>query len=192
MDERLLPLAQVQTLFRLEGKLTGVGVQTDPERAADAEALRERYHAEAELQVVSLSSRGGSAASDGRHEGRRRSLGCGPRALAGAVLVNTSLLRVIADHSRFTALHAIGLPRTSPWPRQRWRVCSRRRRNLDRTANRRRRGAERLAARGLPALHSRRDAGRDSPRGRWNGAPRRPRAVPDHEPRSCVPTQEPG
>ena len=110
----LLPLAQVQTLFRLEGKLTGVGVQTDPERAADAEALRERYHAEAELQVVSLSQVEAAL--------RRAMVGMKDvvallalvlALLAGAVLVNTSLLRVIADHSRFTALHAIGLSRTS-------------------------------------------------------------------------------
>ena len=33
--------------------------------------------------------------------------------LAAAILVNTSLLRLIAEHSRFAALHAIGFPRTS-------------------------------------------------------------------------------
>lgn len=110
----LLPLAQVQSLFRLEGKLTGVGVQTRPEREADAEALRERYHAEPELQVVSLSQVETAL--------RRAMVGMKDvvallavvlALLAAAILVNTSLLRLIAEHSRFAALHAIGFPRTS-------------------------------------------------------------------------------
>jgi ABC-type antimicrobial peptide transport system permease subunit len=33
--------------------------------------------------------------------------------LAAAILVNTSLLRVMAEHKRYVALHAIGLSRTS-------------------------------------------------------------------------------
>ncbi len=110
----LLPLAHVQSLFQLQGKLTGVGVQTHPEREADAQALRERYHAEPELQVVSLSQVETAL--------RRAMVGMKDvvallatilALLAAAILVNTSLLRVIAEHQRFAALHAIGLSRVS-------------------------------------------------------------------------------
>lgn len=110
----LLPLAQVQTLFNLPGKLTGVGVQTDPEREGASDALRERYHAEPELQVVSLSQVETAL--------RRAMVAMGDvvtllsvilALLAAAILVNTSLLRIMAEHSRFAALHAIGLSRRS-------------------------------------------------------------------------------
>ena len=110
----LLPLTQVQTLFNLPGKLTGVGVQTDPERDGASDELRERYQAEPELQVVSLSQ---------VETGLRRAmvamgdvvtlLAVILALLAAAILVNTSLLRVMAEHSRFAALHAIGLSRGS-------------------------------------------------------------------------------
>jgi len=110
----LLPLAQVQSLFGLSGKLTGVGVQTDPERSQEVASLRERYHAEAELQVVSLSQvetalrRAMVAMAD-----VVTILAVVLALLATAILVNTTLLRVIAEHKRFVALHAIGVPRTS-------------------------------------------------------------------------------
>jgi ABC-type lipoprotein release transport system permease subunit len=110
----LLPLAQVQSLFNLPGKLTGVGVQTDPERDGASDSLRERYNAEPELQVVSLSQVETAL--------RRAMVAMGDvvtllavvlALLAAAILVNTSLLRIMAEHSRFAALHAIGLSRRS-------------------------------------------------------------------------------
>jgi putative ABC transport system permease protein len=110
----LLPLAQIQSLFGLTGKLTGVGVQTDPKRPDAAAALREAYHAEAELQVVSLSQVEAAL--------RRAMVAMGDvvailaavlALLAAAILVNTSLLRLMSEHKRYVALHAIGLSRTS-------------------------------------------------------------------------------
>ena len=108
----LLPLAQVQTLFQLPNMLTGVGVKTDPARPELVDSLRERYHAEPELQVVSLSQ---------VEQALRKAMNAmedvvGVLAwilalMAATILLNTTLLRTLGEHKRLFVLHAIGFRR---------------------------------------------------------------------------------
>ncbi len=108
----LLPLGQVQALFDLPSKLTGVGVRTDPERPERLDELRERYNAEAELQVVSLSQveqalRKASVALRDVIEILAVILAL----MAAAILLNTTLLRTLSETRRMFVLHAIGFRR---------------------------------------------------------------------------------
>lgn len=109
----LLPLSQVQRLFDLPAKLTGVGVRVDPSRPERVEELRERYHAEAELQVVSLSQveqalKKASIALRDVIEVLALILA----AMAAAILLNTTLLRTLGETRRMFVLHAIGFRRS--------------------------------------------------------------------------------
>ncbi len=108
----LLPLQVAQATFDLPDKLTGVGVRVDRSEPEQLEVITDRYHAEAELQVVSLSQ-------------VEKALRKATRALrdvvvvlawilaimAAAVLLNTTLLRTLGEYKRFFVLHAIGFRR---------------------------------------------------------------------------------
>ena len=108
----LLPLKQVQTLFGLPAKLTGVGIQVESTDPAALERIRERYQQEPELQVVSLSQ---------VEQALRQAmvtlrdvvevLAATLALMAGALLLNTTLLRTLAEQKRLFVLHAIGFRR---------------------------------------------------------------------------------
>jgi ABC-type lipoprotein release transport system permease subunit len=99
----------MQDLFGLGGKLTGVGVQLRSEHKTEVNNLREQYHNEPALQVVSLS----------RIEEALRSAMSNMKAvvtilawilaaMAVALLFNTALLRTLAEHKKMFILDAIG------------------------------------------------------------------------------------
>ena len=107
----ILPVAALQSRYDLRGRLTGVGVKmrgSAPEKTA---ALRERYDLEPELQVISLSK-----IEEALHKAMDNMrdvvelLAWILALMAAAILLNTTLLRTLAEHRRLYVLHAIGLP----------------------------------------------------------------------------------
>lgn len=108
----LLPLARVQELFALPGKLTGVGVKVDASVPGALDSLRDRYNLEPDLQVVTLSQV--EQALRKATEALRavvEVLAWVLALMAAAILLNTSLLRTLGEHQQFAVLHAIGLSR---------------------------------------------------------------------------------
>ena len=106
-----MPLEQLQSAYDLPGRLTGVGVRVRSKRPGAQARILERYNAEAELQVISLS----------RIESTLREAMSGLQdvvailalalaLLAGLVLLNTTLLRTLAEHRRLYTLQLIGVP----------------------------------------------------------------------------------
>jgi len=109
----LMPVEAIQSTFDLGGKLTGVGVRAKNANAQAIEDLRAQYHNEPELQVISLS----------RIEESLRSAMSNMRAvvtilawilaaMAIAILLNTALLRTLAEHKKMFILNAIGFKKT--------------------------------------------------------------------------------
>ena len=106
----LLRLSDLQARYGLDGKLTGTGVKVAAAHVGELDAIREAWNAEPELQVVSLS---------GVVEALRismanmrdvvRLLAWVLALMAGAVLLNTTLLRTLAEHRKMFTLHAIGI-----------------------------------------------------------------------------------
>ncbi|MDP6942669.1 MAG: ABC transporter permease, partial [Myxococcota bacterium] len=105
----LLPIQTVQRDHDLPGKLTGVGVQLSEAGRLDAQAVRDRYEADAALQVIPLSSVVETLrAAMANLRGVVRLLSGFLVGLAGVVLVNTALVRALAEHQGRVMLHAIG------------------------------------------------------------------------------------
>ncbi len=106
----LMALEQVQELFNLSGKITGVGVRVRPEyRGASLEELRSRYDNLAELQVIKLSTvvealRGAME----KMRGVVSILAWMLSIMASVLLINITMLRTLSEHKRLYLLHAIG------------------------------------------------------------------------------------
>ncbi len=105
----LLDLVRLQEAFGLGDKLTGVGVQLSDAGRMDAQAVRDRYEADAALQVIPLSRVVETLrAAMANLRGVVRLLSGFLVGLAGVVLVNTALVRALAEHPGRVMLHAIG------------------------------------------------------------------------------------
>lgn len=106
----LLPVENLQNLYDMPGQLTGVGVRVDPSIPDAVTEIQTRYHAEPELQVVSLKK---IEQALNKAMANMRDvvdiLAWVLAIMAGAILLNTTLLRTLAEHKRFYVLHAIGL-----------------------------------------------------------------------------------
>ena len=108
----LMPLEQVQEIFGLEDRITGVGIQVDHQQEGALEDLRERYNNDADLQVISL-----SAVMEALRlaMANLRSvvvlLSWVLAALAALVLLNATLLKSLGAHRRLVLLHSVGFSR---------------------------------------------------------------------------------
>ncbi len=105
----LVDLERLQEAFGLGDKLTGVGVQLSEAGRLDAQAVRDRYEADAALQVIPLSSVVETLrAAMANLRGVVRLLSGFLVGLAGVVLVNTALVRALSEHRGRVMLHAFG------------------------------------------------------------------------------------
>lgn len=112
----LLRLDVAQSIFGLEGQLTGVGVQVDPSVPGLADVLYQKYNEEPGLQVVSLSAV--TQRLKTAMQGLRDVVGFLASILgvmAAVILVNTALLRSLGEARRLYTLVAIGLRRRFIW-----------------------------------------------------------------------------
>ena len=106
----LMELGALQGLFGLEGRLTGAGIQLKPESRVALDVVRDRYETDPALQVISLDSVVETLRLAMANLHSVVGLLSGFMAvLAGAVLLNTSMLRSLAEHRRMVTLHSIGI-----------------------------------------------------------------------------------
>ena len=107
----LIRLDALQQQFGLENKLTGVGVQIDPTQRDGIQRLQEAYDSEAELQVIRLSTivQALKQAMD-KMRGVVQILVAVLVLVAAAFLLNSGLLRSVAEHRQYVILRAVGLP----------------------------------------------------------------------------------
>jgi ABC-type antimicrobial peptide transport system permease subunit len=106
-----MDLGQLQEAFGLQGRLTGVGLQLHPGQREELSALQDRYNAEAELQAVSLSGVMQALRLAMTNLNGLVRLLTALLALMGAGLVlNTTLLKTLAERKRMFVLGAIGFP----------------------------------------------------------------------------------
>jgi putative ABC transport system permease protein len=107
----LLRLPDVQAAYGLGGRLTGVGLRLRKDARARVAEVRDRWDQEPELQAVALSRVVETlrVALDRLREVVRL-LALLLAVMAGAVLLNTALLRTLGEHRRMAVLRAIGLP----------------------------------------------------------------------------------
>lgn len=107
----LLPLIRVQEDFDLEGKLTGVGVrirESNPEKVA---LIREQYNLEPKLQVVSLSKIESTLRKAlANMKDVIQVLSWILALMAGAVLLNTTLIRTLGEQRKLATLQLCGVP----------------------------------------------------------------------------------
>ena len=107
----LLPVHVVQERYGLAGKLTGVGVQLADIDDAEFSALRDRYNKRAELQVVTLSKVESTLRKATENLGEVvRLLALFLGVLMATVLLNTALLRTIAERPKLASLRITGFP----------------------------------------------------------------------------------
>ena len=107
----LVPLSYLQQEYQLAGKLTGVGVRLTSAGRLDRENFVEQYNRESALQVVTLSKVEATlrkATANVGHVVRILSVFLG--LLAGVVLLNTAILRTMAERRKLGALRITGMP----------------------------------------------------------------------------------
>jgi hypothetical protein len=106
----MMALPALQTLFGLEDRLTGVGVQLKRGSEQTAQRVQDRYEQNPALQVVQLSAvlERLRLATD-RMAAMVVLMSSVVALLALCLLFNTALLRASAEHRQVVVLHAIGL-----------------------------------------------------------------------------------
>ena len=105
----LMELGQLQGLFGLQSRLTGVGVRVRADARDRLDDLQERYNSEPELQAVSLSGvMKALRIAMSNLEALVRLLAALVALMALGLLVNTALLRNLAERRRMAVLRAIG------------------------------------------------------------------------------------
>ena len=106
----LMELGALQERFGLEDRLTGAGIQLSSGARVDLDGVRERYEDDPALQVISLDSVVETLRLAMANLHSVVGILSGFMAvLAAAVLLNTSMLRSLAEHRRMITLHAIGI-----------------------------------------------------------------------------------